>query len=84
MGYGLPERRDERCIVRARFLASKGNILFVDWGLPLECHPLATREETLNSPVLYLLNREALNLIKEMKTFRQIEPFNYSQRELGQ
>lgn len=34
MGYGMPECRYERCVLRACTLACNGNILFGDWGFP--------------------------------------------------
>ena len=47
MGYGLEECREERSLLRAMFLAARGNVLFGDWGLPLGVDPDATREKLL-------------------------------------
>jgi hypothetical protein len=45
LGYGMRERRSERCILRATTLACGGNVLFGDWGWPAGCTPETTDEE---------------------------------------
>jgi hypothetical protein len=45
LGYAKEEMQDERCILRAMFLATRGNVLFGDWGWPAECPPETTHEE---------------------------------------
>ena len=52
MGYGLEERRGERCLLRAMFLAARGNVLFGDWGLPMGTLPDVSREQLLEGRVL--------------------------------
>lgn len=53
MGYGREETRPERCILRAMTLASRGNVLFGEWGFPNECQ-LGTTHSFLQSK--YVLN----------------------------
>ena len=56
IGYGLPESRDERAIVRALLLLTDGNTLVLDWGVPSDFaldptwDTLLERTERMNNP----------------------------------
>jgi hypothetical protein len=51
-GYALPEVKSERCILRAMFLASRGNLLFGDWGWAVGYSPRVTHDELIRTTIL--------------------------------
>ena len=64
-GYGRPETRDNRVILRALFLISKANVIFGDWGCPEQLHPTSRSDEELKfhcTGVMYCLSEYRLKL----------------------
>src|SRR5690606_4300060 len=66
LGYGLEECCAERCLLRAMFLAARGNVLFVDWGVPYAIPTNITRDK--------LVARRKLNQYIYPRVHRRLYP----------